>query len=349
VKNEGKIVIPASTWKVAVIMPRDQGLANIDDPSDLEVIAVNMPNEPGVRNVDWQTYRTTVDAVEALSGYDLLALLRDDIEIAVESGTKPPVAATDGPFGGLEGSAISMSAAGSTDPDGDALTYLWSFGDGGTATGLAVSHTYAQDGGYTVRLIVRDSRDLADTITTTATVSNVAPSIAAFAGATLLPGETFAVSGSFTDPGADAWTATADYGDGSGTSALALSGKTFALSHTYSAAGTFTVTVRVSDDDVTATRTSIVTVLTPAQGAARAIALVEALVTAGKLDAGNASSLTSKLDGIRQALENANVDAASGKLRALLNELEAMVRSGRVTEQDIATLQSLVERVLASI
>ncbi len=27
VKNEGKIVIPASTWKVAVIMPRDQGLA----------------------------------------------------------------------------------------------------------------------------------------------------------------------------------------------------------------------------------------------------------------------------------------------------------------------------------
>ena len=31
VKNEGKIVIPASTWKVAVVMPRDQGLANIDD------------------------------------------------------------------------------------------------------------------------------------------------------------------------------------------------------------------------------------------------------------------------------------------------------------------------------
>ena len=31
VKNEGKIVIPAITWKVAVIMPRDQGLANVDD------------------------------------------------------------------------------------------------------------------------------------------------------------------------------------------------------------------------------------------------------------------------------------------------------------------------------
>jgi len=80
VKNEGKIVIPASTWKVAVIMPRNQGLSDIKTLGDLEVIAVIMPNRAGVRNVDWQTYKTTVDAVEALSGYDLLALLRDDIE-----------------------------------------------------------------------------------------------------------------------------------------------------------------------------------------------------------------------------------------------------------------------------
>jgi DNA/RNA endonuclease G (NUC1) len=173
VKNEGKIVIPTSTWKVAVIMPRDQGLANIDDPSDLEVIAVNMPNVPGIRNVDWNIYRTTVDAIETLSGYDLLALLRDDIEIQVESGTKPPVAAITGPYTGQEGSSVAMAGTGSTDPDGDALTYLWSFGDGSTASGLSVSHTYAQDGAYDVRLIVRDVRNLADTIFTTATIANV--------------------------------------------------------------------------------------------------------------------------------------------------------------------------------
>ena len=349
VKNEGKIVIPAFTWKVAVVMPRNQGLANIDDVGDLEVIAAIMPNEPGVRNVNWETYKTTVDAVEALSGYDLLALLRDDIETIVESGTKPPVAAINGPFAGQEGSSIAMSAAGSTDPDGDALTYLWSFGDGGSGTGLSVSHTYVQDGNYTVRLIVRDSRDLADTITTTAAVSNVAPVIAAFAGAMLLPGETYTASGSFTDPGADPWTATSDYGDGSGTSALALSGKTFSLSHTYAAAGTFTVTVRVSDDDVTTTQTAVVTVLTPAEGVARAIALVEALLADGTINAGNANSLTSKLDGARKALESGNVNAASGKLGAVLNELEAMVRSGRVTEDDISALKSLVNRLRESI
>ena len=81
-KNEGIVTIPASVWKVAVIMPRNQGLGSISSWQDLEVVAVIMPNDPGVRTVDWRTYLTTVDAVEALSGYDLLALLADQVEIA---------------------------------------------------------------------------------------------------------------------------------------------------------------------------------------------------------------------------------------------------------------------------
>lgn len=86
IKNEGTIVIPEYTWKVAVIMPRDQGLDDIDDYRDFEVIAVVMPNVAGIRNVPWRTYQTTVDSVESLSGYDVLALLPDRIEVTVESG-----------------------------------------------------------------------------------------------------------------------------------------------------------------------------------------------------------------------------------------------------------------------
>ena len=82
-------------------MPHDQGLADVHDYRDLEVIAVNMPNEPGIRNVPWNTYRTTVDAIEALTGYDLLALLPDDVEAAVESNTQPPIAALTGPAGAI--------------------------------------------------------------------------------------------------------------------------------------------------------------------------------------------------------------------------------------------------------
>ena len=170
VKNEHKIEIPESVWKVALILPRDDGLADVGSYADVEVIAVIMPNDPGIQNVNWETYRTTVDAVEALSGYDLLALLPDHIEIAVESNTRPPSALTDGPYTSLPNLSVAMSAAGSSDPDGDALTYAWSFGDGAAATGVAVTHTYAQAGTHTVRLIVTDIRGLADTSTTTATV-----------------------------------------------------------------------------------------------------------------------------------------------------------------------------------
>lgn len=171
VKNEGRIVIPAATWKVAVVMPRNTGIGQVNTWQDVQVIAVIMPNDAGIRNVAWQTYQVTVDEVEALSGYDLLALLRDDIEVAVESGTEPPMAAVNGPYSGFALDPVAMSAAASTDGDGDALTYAWDFGDGETGAGVSVTHTYDAPGSYTVRLIVTDVLGLADTVSTTATMS----------------------------------------------------------------------------------------------------------------------------------------------------------------------------------
>lgn len=340
-KNEGKVVIPTRTWKVAVILPHDHGLADVHTYTDVEIIAVNMPNTPGIRNVPWETYKTTVDAIEALSGYDLLARLPDPIETAVESGTKPPVAVTGGPYAGSEGSAISMSAAGSSDPDGDALTYDWSFGDGASGSALSFTHTYAQDGAYTIRLIVTDIRGLADTAFTTAAVANVAPAIAAFDGATLLPGETYTAPGSFTDPGNDPWSATVDYGDGSGVQPLALVGTTFSLSHQYGAAGQFTVWVRVADDDAAASRTQTVTVLAPLTAVENVIPLVEAF------DAGG--SLTAKLEAAAKQLERGRTDVAVSQLEAFLNELTALVRSGQVSAADAAPAAAAIQRVIQSV
>ncbi len=347
-KNEGIVTIPASVWKVAVILPRDQGLGGIRTWQDLEVVAVIMPNDPGIRNVDWQTYRTTVDAVEALSGYDVLALLPDQVEIAVESGTRPPVAAVNGPFTGLEGSPVAMSAAGSTDPDGDALTFAWSFGDGGTGTGADVAHTYAQDGTYQVLVVATDIRGLVDTARTTVTAGNVAPEIGAFDGATLLRGETYTAGGTFTDPGADTWTATVDYGDGAGSSSLGLSGMSFSLSHPYALAGTFTVTVRVTDGIDTALRTATVTVLTPAQGALSAIAMIDQLIAGGSLSAGNGNSLKAKLNAAIHQLDH-DTTPAINQLEALFHELDALVRTHRLPSADADALAALVRRVIASV
>lgn len=87
VKGEGRITIPAWTWKVAVILPRDAGLAQVTAPASVEVIAVLMPNDPGIRTNGWQQYRVSVDRVEQVSGFDLLSALPDAIEAIVEAIT----------------------------------------------------------------------------------------------------------------------------------------------------------------------------------------------------------------------------------------------------------------------
>ncbi len=348
-KDEGKVVIPQNLWKVAVIMPRDQGLANVTSLASIQVIAVIMPNVNGIRDVPWETYKTTVDAVEALSGYDLLNLLRDDIEVAVESNTRPPVAAVNGPFSANEGSSIAMSGAASSDPDNDALSFAWSFGDGATATGVNTSHTYLQDGSYAVRLIVTDVRGLADTIATTATVSNVTPTVSTFAGATLLPGETYSASGSFTDPGADSWTATVNYGDGSGTQTLALAAKQFSLTHTYSTAGDFTVTVRVTDDDATGSRTQTVRVLSVGQALDIAAQSVNNLAGVGRVNRGIANSLGAKIDAAHRAILRGDTIPAINQLGALLNELDALVQSGGLTSAQAAETRTMIQRAIDSL
>ena len=72
--------------------------------------------------------------------------------------------------------------------------------------------------------------------------------VAVGGNAALAEGGTLTRAGSFADPGADVWTATVDYGDGSGLKPLTLDpDKTFTLSHGYTDNGTYTVTVVVND------------------------------------------------------------------------------------------------------
>ena len=360
IKGEGKIVIPSFTWKVALVLPLNHGLADIHDYRDIdEVVAVIMPNQPGVRNVDWTTYKKTVRDVETISGYDLFTSLPPKVRKAVESGTKPPVAVLNGPYGSAEGSPVSLSGAGSFDGDGIIVAYSWRFGDDSEGSGQAVSHTYAQDGSYTVRLIVSDNLGVADTSFTTASVSNVAPGIAAFAGATLLPGETYSAVGSFTDPGADAWTATVDYGDPHVASALALDGKTFALSHTYATAGDFQVDVSVSDDDVSRDRTQLVTVITPQSALLTIADMIEQLPDDFRPKPPKSGPkppkhddndpLLKKLNAAQRELDKGHTKPAVDHLSELIRDLDAKVRSGRQSATDVAPITALLERVIRSL
>lgn len=172
-----------------------------------------------------------------------------------------PTATISGPTGDLlEGSVLSFDGSASTDPDDDddILTFDWTFGDGTCSGGsppsacseVAPDHAYADDGEYAFSVTVSDGFDAA-AAGSSVTIANVAPSVDAGDDATVNEGDEFSRAGSFDDPGADTWEATVDYGDGSGTQALGLSGHSFDLQHTYvdNVPSPVTVTVTVTDDD----------------------------------------------------------------------------------------------------
>ncbi|MCE7006675.1 PQQ-dependent sugar dehydrogenase [Kibdelosporangium philippinense] len=77
--------------------------------------------------------------------------------------------ANKGPTAGFEFSVdrdskkISVNAGMSFDPDREALTYQWNFGDGSTGTGKLTEHTYAAGAGVTVTLTVTDPHGATNT------------------------------------------------------------------------------------------------------------------------------------------------------------------------------------------
>jgi len=102
------------------------------------------------------------------------------------------------------------------------------------------------------------------------TLPNQPPTVNPISNATINEGNTYTVTGSFTDTDSTSWTATVNYGDGGGDKPLTLNpDKTFSLSHQYTDEGTYTVTVKVTDNQgATGTGTATITVndVTPTIG-----------------------------------------------------------------------------------
>jgi DNA/RNA endonuclease G (NUC1) len=273
-KDEGKVRIPDFTFKVAIVMDRNRGLANITSWNDLagvEVNAVLMPNIAGIRTEDWRRYVVTVDSIERVTGYDFLALLPDAFEAALEAGDRAPTAVLTGPTSGTEGSALAFSGAGSTDPDaGDVLTYSWSFGDGSTATGATPSKTYSDNGTYTVTLTVRDRFGWESTATRTVTISNAAP-VAALTTAgstTIAVGQALTTQLRFTDPGTQdaTWRVRYEWGDGTTFNAVLtaqLPTTPMLRAKAWSAPGSYTVRVTVTDKDGAVSTSTLAVTVTP--------------------------------------------------------------------------------------
>ncbi|MBG0737866.1 PKD domain-containing protein [Paeniglutamicibacter antarcticus] len=141
--------------------------------------------------------------------------------------------------------SASMDGSASKDPDGTISSYAWNFGDGSTGTGLSANHTYAAAGSYTVTLTVTDNAGAKGTVNHQVTVAstpppvNVAP-VAAFTSSVNALSASMDGSAS-KDPDGTISSYAWNFGDGS-------TGTGVSASHSYATAGTYTVTLNVTDN-----------------------------------------------------------------------------------------------------
>jgi subtilisin family serine protease len=165
----------------------------------------------------------------------------------------PPVAAPGGPYSGFRNQPIAFDGSASSDPDGDALTYEWTFGDGTTATGAKPSRAFAP-GQQTVVLRVFDGTVWSAAVSTHATIVNRRPT--AHPGGPYIGNRTqpvvFDGTGS-SDPDGDALSYEWSFGGGAPTPGATPS-------HTFAQLGTFEITLTVTDGIDPASATASVTI-----------------------------------------------------------------------------------------
>ncbi|TAJ43892.1 hypothetical protein CUJ86_07470 [Methanofollis fontis] len=179
--------------------------------------------------------------------------------IIVTSPNSPPIADAGDSYTAPEGTAVTLDASGSSDPDGDDLQFRWDVdSDGEWETSWSAnpeySFTWEDDFSGMATVEVSDG-ELSATATADVSVSNEPPTFGAITAPVDPVQVDTAVSASaeWTDPGTlDTHTASWDWGDGTSSDGVVAGTEgsgTITGTHTYTVAGVYTITLKVTDDN----------------------------------------------------------------------------------------------------
>lgn len=142
------------------------------------------------------------------------------------------------------GTDCDFDGSGSSDPDGSVLSYAWDFGDGGTAAGPTPSHDFVTSGSRDVTLTVTDDEGTPGSVVIPVAVVRInAVPTASFTTSCSFLVCTFDAGGS-GDPDGSVASYTWDFGDGQTDTTTGAN-----PSHAYQSAGSYVVTLTVTDND----------------------------------------------------------------------------------------------------
>jgi hypothetical protein len=264
-------------------------------------------------------------------------IYQSSVTVTISANAAPVMNAL--PAGTMTTAGVFTATGTFTDPSSSSWTATANYGDGTGVLPVPVSgntytlsHQFAAAGTFSILVTLTDNQGLSSTTTRTVTATNGAAKIASLPSASLPVGNTYTADGSFTDAGSKSWTATVNYGDGSGTSTLHLSGKTFTLSHIYYGVGTYTVTIQVTDNQgAVATATSSVTVQGAAASTATLASQVTQLATAGLMTPAAATAINKSLTAVAAAIAAGDKTAASVGLAAVGITINNEFGAGRMS------------------
>jgi PKD repeat protein len=220
-------------------------------------------------NMPWPPYDPSATTAGNLSPTNIPAGYRFVYGIDPGSGNPgnqaPSAKATANPSTGPAPLNVSFSSSGSLDPEGTSLTYVWTFGDGGTSTAANPAHTYQSIGSYSAQLAVSDGTNTTQssviTINATGPATNNPPAAASSASprSGVVPlTVTFSSTGS-SDPEGTPLIYSWAFGDG-GTSTLANP------AYTYQSTGTYSAVLTVSDGTNSRSATPVSITVVPIGG-----------------------------------------------------------------------------------
>jgi len=213
----------------------------------------------------------------------------------------------------------------------DTFTATFDWGDGNTSSqsltagtrSFSAPHDYVTAGSYNVTVTVtdRDSGVGTQSASLVVSASNTPPS--GLSLSSNVTGLSATVSGSFTDPDPlDTHDVTILWGDGTTSASTVVAGVTsFSATHTYLAAGTFAVTVTVTDPaGAAASATTSVVATVPASTPSEIVDQMSALVSSFGLSDPTQSWLLRKLDNLQVSLasDNSQVCSSTGTLMHLM-------------------------------